>query len=240
MPCSARSGYRSTARRTPAEIVRAQRIAAVRRQLQPVLTHRIGRKNTVTVTLPAEAEPSDVWVSLEFEDGTTTRGRLDHASARHPAGGRTRGRGEAFRRDPARPGYRGGPPLPPGRHRVTLEGSGAPEVALVVAAPDCPRATRAWGAFMPLHAVRTASDWGIGSYGDLRQLGEWVASRGGSFLGGLPLYPAFLDHPADPSPYLPVSRLAYNEVFVDPLTLPEFGPPRRHASWSPLRASPRG
>ena len=40
-------------------------------------------------------------------------------------------------------------------------------------------------------------------------------------LGALPLYPAFLDPPADPSPYLPVSRLAYNEVFVDPTVLPE-------------------
>ena len=35
-------------------------------------------------------------------------------------------------------------------------------------------------------------------------------------VGALPLYPAFLDPPADPSPYLPVSRLAYNEIFVDP------------------------
>ena len=40
-------------------------------------------------------------------------------------------------------------------------------------------------------------------------------------VGALPLYPAFLDPPADPSPYLPVSRLAYNEVFVDPTALPE-------------------
>ena len=41
-------------------------------------------------------------------------------------------------------------------------------------------------------------------------------------VGALPLYPAFLDPPADPSPYLPVSRLAYNEIFVDPTSLPEF------------------
>jgi 4-alpha-glucanotransferase len=206
-----------------AELVRAQRSAVVRRQLQPVLTYRIGRTDTVTATLPAEAESSDVWVSLEFEDGTTKRERLDNASPTTLPAAEVEVDGRRFVEIPFDLGTVAGCPVPPGRHRVTLEGSGAPEVALVVAAPDCPPAARAWGAFMPLHAVRTASDWGIGNYGDLGHLGEWVASRGGSFLGGLPLYPAFLDHPADPSPYLPVSRLAYNEVFVDPLALPEFG-----------------
>jgi 4-alpha-glucanotransferase len=74
---------------------------------------------------------------------------------------------------------------------------------------------------MPLHALRTDNDWGVGSYADLADLGEWIADLGASMLGALPLYPAFLDPPADPSPYLPVSRLAYNEIFVDPTSLPE-------------------
>jgi 4-alpha-glucanotransferase len=55
----------------------------------------------------------------------------------------------------------------------------------------------------------------------MAELGEWVSEMGASMLGALPLYPAYLDPPADPSPYLPVSRLAYNEVFVDPTVLPE-------------------
>jgi 4-alpha-glucanotransferase len=213
-----------------AELVRAQRMAAMSRPVQPVLAYRVGRQDTVTATLPAKTELSDVWVSLEFEDGTTSRARLDQAS---PTTLPTTNvevevetdfevEGKRFVEMPLDLERVARGPIPPGRHRVTLEGLGVPEVALVVAAPDCPRAPRAWGAFMPLHAVRSTTDWGIGSYGDLGQLGEWVAARGGSFLGGLPLYPSFLDHPADPSPYLPVSRLAYNEVFVDPLTLPEF------------------
>lgn len=210
-----------------AELVRAQRVAAARRQLQPVLAYRIGRRHSVTATLPAAADPSEVWVSLELEDGTTSRRRLADASPMTrtnevQVAAEVDVEGTRFVEIPFDLETVAGRPIRPGRHRVTLEGSGAPDVALVVAAPDCPRAARAWGAFMPLHAVRTASDWGIGNYSDLRQLGEWVAARGGSFLGGLPLYPAFLDHPADPSPYLPVSRLAYNEVFVDPLALPEF------------------
>ena len=48
------------------------------------------------------------------------------------------------------------------------------------------------------------------------------SARRVDLLGTLPLYPAFLERPVDPSPYLPVSRLAYNEIFVDPMALPEF------------------
>ena len=65
-------------------------------------------------------------------------------------------------------------------------------------------------------------DWGVGTYPDLGRLGEWVSACGVDILGTLPLYPAFLQPPADPSPYLPVSRLAYNEIYVDPTVLPEF------------------
>jgi 4-alpha-glucanotransferase len=40
-------------------------------------------------------------------------------------------------------------------------------------------------------------------------------------IGGLPLYPTFDDSPIDPSPYRPVSRLAYNELFIDATITPE-------------------
>jgi 4-alpha-glucanotransferase len=112
-------------------------------------------------------------------------------------------------------------PIGPGYHRVTVEWPGARASALLIAAPRCPPASRGWGLFLPLHALRTEQDWGVGSYADMAELGEWAGEMGASMLGALPLYPAFLDPPADPSPYLPVSRLAYNEVFVDPTVLPE-------------------
>lgn len=203
-----------------ARLLRDQRVAAARRQLQPVLVHRIGREDSVTATLPERAEPEELWLGLELQDGTTTRERLSNAvSGWLPA---LEVEGARYVRLTLDLRAVAGRPLPPGRHRVTLEGSGPPDDALLVAAPDCPPASRQWGAFVPLHAVRSPSDWGVGSFTDLRRLGEWVASRGGALLGTLPLYPAFLEEPADPSPYLPVSRLAYNEVFVDPVRLPEF------------------
>jgi 4-alpha-glucanotransferase len=74
---------------------------------------------------------------------------------------------------------------------------------------------------MPLHALRTSKDWGVGSYADLASIGAWVRGYGASMMGSLPLYPTYLDAPIDPSPYRPVSRLAYNEIYIDPLSLAE-------------------
>ena len=91
----------------------------------------------------------------------------------------------------------------------------------MVVAPPCPSAPRAWGAFMPLHALRSEGDWGTGSYSDLAGLGRFVSSLGATMLGSLPLYPCYLDPPADPSPYRPVSRLAYNELYIEPTDLEE-------------------
>ena len=81
------------------------------------------------------------------------------------------------------------------------------------------------GAFLPLHTLRSEKDAGIGTYSDLGRLGDWVTSLGGGLVGTLPLYPVFPGPPIDPSPYLPLSRLAYNELFIDPSVLPEYGAP---------------
>jgi 4-alpha-glucanotransferase len=70
--------------------------------------------------------------------------------------------------------------------------------------------------FAPVYALRSHEDWGVGGYTELSRLSQWVAGLGGSFVGTLPLLPCFLDDPFDPSPYMPVSRLCWNEVYVDP------------------------
>ena len=202
------------------ELLRDLRLGMGRRMLEPVLVHRVDRGDTVRASLPVGTDPGDVWLSLEYEDGSTTRGRLNTAVS-------------GYSLDEEFDGVRvarvdidlvalAGAALPVGRHRATLEGVGRPETSLLIAAPDCPLPERQWGIFVPLHALRTRTDWGIGSYADLASLGEWAGALGASFVGTLPLYPIYPDAPVDPSPYLPVSRLAYNELFVDPRSLPEF------------------
>jgi 4-alpha-glucanotransferase len=187
--------------------------------LEPILVHRIGRRSSATVRVPEGVDPRDVWCTIEFEDGRVERQRLTSGLTSMAAGtGRPgeRDKTYVFRLEPD-----GADPIPPGYHGFIVEWPGADATARLIAAPPCPLPTPGWGVFLPLHAVRTKDDWGVGSYGDLAALGRWVGGLGGSMVGALPLYPAFLDPPADPSPYLPVSRLAYNEIFVDPTVLPE-------------------
>ncbi|MCL5098760.1 MAG: 4-alpha-glucanotransferase, partial [Candidatus Omnitrophica bacterium] len=80
---------------------------------------------------------------------------------------------------------------------------------------------RGWGLFAPLYALHSRRSWGAGDLGDLRQFLEWTASRGGTMVGTLPLLPVFLDQPFDPSPYAPVSRLFWNEFYLDLTRAPE-------------------
>jgi 4-alpha-glucanotransferase len=202
-----------------AAALRERRQAEGRDPLEPVLVHRVGGAACAEVTLPDRVHPRDVWCTVALEDGQVRRQRLiDTITSRHAihAVGATPGNRYRFGLD-----QEGTGPIEPGYHRLIVEWPRARASALLIAAPRCPPAARGWGLFLPLHAVRTERDWGVGSYPDMAELGEWVSEMGASMLGALPLYPAFLDPPADPSPYLPVSRLAYNEVFVDPTVLPE-------------------
>ncbi len=85
------------------------------------------------------------------------------------------------------------------------------------------RSARRWGTFLPLYALRTARSWGTGDLTDLEDLLAWTRELGGSMVGTLPLFAAFLGagrEPFDPSPYAPASRLFWNELFVDPERAP--------------------
>jgi 4-alpha-glucanotransferase len=203
-----------------ATVLHYERKAAVLRPLQPVLVHRLAGPEPVAATLPAGADPQDVWLILELEDGTTRRNTLANVATGAAEGDAVDGVRSV--RHGMDLGALAIDPVPAGYHHLTLEGVGPPASALVLAAPNCPAPRRSSVAFLPLHAVRSDDDWGTGSYSDLRRLGQWVTEHSVELLGTLPLYPAFLDaDPPDPSPYLPVSRLAYNEFFVDPTGLPE-------------------
>ena len=190
-----------------------------------MLVQRLGQQSVMEARLPEDADEGAVTLTLVTEDGSTSRRALRAVLV--PAATDTHDQRGSHRRVSFDLTRLADDPLPAGYHRLVLEGAGEPEEALVIAAPVCPGGPRTWGAFLPLHALRTESDDGVGTYSDLARLADWVTSLGGGFVGTLPLYPAFLDPPADPSPYLPVSRLAYNELFIDPRALPEYAASRR-------------
>jgi 4-alpha-glucanotransferase len=81
--------------------------------------------------------------------------------------------------------------------------------------------TRQWGLFCPVYALTSEKSWGAGSFSDLKALIDFTGRMGGDFVGTLPLLSTFLDEPFNPSPYAPVSRLFWNEFYLDVTRIPE-------------------
>lgn len=110
------------------------------------------------------------------------------------------------------------PQLPSGYHDLRLRVAGREATSRLIVAPgrspEEPRARR-WGVFLPLYALRSNHDWGIGDLTGLLELVSWTSGLGGSVVFTLPLFAQFLEPPADPSPYIPASRLFYNEIYID-------------------------
>jgi 4-alpha-glucanotransferase len=199
--------------------LRARRHDAAQHIVEPVIALRDTNPDDFIITVPERVEVESLWLSIDFEDGTARRDRLDARSATPFSTIDVEHR--KYRR------YRVnlkkiGVDVPLGYHALSVESNhSGPDSSLLICAPRCPQPSRGWGVFLPLHALRSDHDWGVGSYPDMGSLGEWARSHGASMMGGLPLYPTFLDPPIDPSPYRPVSRLAYNEIYIDPESLPE-------------------
>lgn len=82
---------------------------------------------------------------------------------------------------------------------------------------------RSWGVFAPVYALRSVHSARRGGpdLGDLQTLCSWVGSLGGDVVNTLPLLACFLDEPFEPSPYSPVSRCHFNELYLDLDQIPE-------------------
>ncbi len=115
---------------------------------------------------------------------------------------------------------------PPGYHRLRLSVGDLSSETLILAPPAAcylpPELGRIWGVFIPLYALHSQSSLGAGSFSDLGRLFDWLGEQGGSLVGTLPLLAAFLDEPYEYSPYVPASRLFWNEFFLDPRETPQW------------------
>jgi len=117
--------------------------------------------------------------------------------------------------------------LPLGYHRFSLEIQEDTVETLIIAAPLKTYApsestgNRTWGTFLPLYAMHTGRNIGSGDYTGLASLTDFVAGMGGNVVATLPLLPTFLNEPFEPSPYAPVSRLMWNEFYIDIAAVPE-------------------
>jgi 4-alpha-glucanotransferase len=91
----------------------------------------------------------------------------------------------------------------------------------LLAAAGAGEERRLWGIAAQLYLLRTATDWGIGDFGDLRSLVELAAARGADVIGLNPLHAMFTDNPEHASPYSPASRLLLNVLNIDVTAVPE-------------------
>ena len=97
--------------------------------------------------------------------------------------------------------------------------------ATIIAAPTrSPRRRRAWGVFAPVYALYQHAGSAPGDLAALDHLGRWLQPHGGTVIGTLPILAMFVGHgkePCDPSPYAPVSRRYWNELYLDLSVVPE-------------------
>lgn len=72
------------------------------------------------------------------------------------------------------------------------------------------------GIALALYGVRSAINWGVGDFGDLRKIVEWAHDDLRlDFIGLNPLHALFNRRPFNNSPYLPSSRLYKNYLYLD-------------------------
>ena len=87
--------------------------------------------------------------------------------------------------------------------------------------PGLAAGKRLWGFNVPLYALRSTNNWGMGDFRDLLALTDWTASLGAAFVGVNPLHAPALQVQGVPSPYSPTSRLWFNFLYLDLEGVPE-------------------
>lgn len=188
------------------------------RLAEPVLVAWDGALPPIRLRVPLRSAGGPARLELR-EEGGETRAWAAPATPRSGAARQPSPFGRVACEAPGRAG------IPLGRHTLSVEtGDERAEVHVIAAprtafAPEAP-ASR-WGLFAPVYAMRSERDWGVGDYGMLADVGAWSGRRGASFIGTLPLHPCFLEAPLAYSPYAPVSRLCWSELYIDLLSAPE-------------------
>lgn len=189
---------------------------------EPIVVAWNGRPANLDLRLPREELAGRVELGLELENGKLLHWICDLASLPGLEAVSVDGLLYENRRLSLPSG------LPPGYHRLTLTLPARTLETLIIAAPNRAytrpdgASDRTWGVFLPLYALQSQQSWGAGNFTDLESLLHWTRGLGGNFVGTLPLLSAFMDEPFAPSPYEPVSRLFWNEFYLDLTRVEEF------------------
>jgi len=213
--------------------------------LPPVTVHHTAEPPSILLTVAAATQR--VKWHLYLENGGAQSGEIDVGALATVAARTVDGIAYVRRRAVI------GDNVPLGYHTLEIEPGGA-RMVLIVAPPRCwlPRklesGERLWGLTAQLFLLRSTRDWGIGDFGDLRQLVEILKPLGADVVGVNPLHALFPDQPEHASPYSPASRLLLNVLNIDvahlagelndEAVLERIAAPDFHAKLSRCRESP--
>ncbi len=187
--------------------------------LAPVKVIRAGEPMQVELHLGASARVSDFSWRLETEQDEVFEGWLQSQLV-------------ADERDEGQPLVFALPnDLAWGYHKLTVSRKRRKspyEMTLIVTPTACYKQTallnnkKLWGTSVQLYSVRTQHNWGIGDFGDLKQLVADIAKNGGDFVGLNPIHSLFPANPEGASPYSPSSRRWLNVIYIDVSSVCEF------------------
>lgn len=210
-------GLSLTHEREIGDALRAGQSALWQKAIEPVNLIEKDRPR-IRLRLPADQSQAMVRTRIVLENGGIRQnsfvlGRADLLE-------RKRVEGRTFETKMIRLGKA----LPYGYHRLELELGGRIFFSTLILAPQAAfvgKKQKSWGVFAPTYALHSCRSWGSGNLSDLAACLTRLSRRGGHVLATLPLLAAFLDAPFDPSPYNPVSRLFWNEFYLDVGKIPE-------------------
>ncbi len=195
------------------------------RLLPPVLVVReFSGPCRIPLSLPATLEQSAWQWRLRTEYGQELGGEFVPAALEE--GGRTHLDGREYVRrvlaiDPG---------IEPGYHHFSVQCGEETHggMRLIVAPQTCytPPAIqgngRLWGFSAQLYGVRSARNWGMGDFSDLRAMQEFCAEQGAATVLLNPLHALFPEAPEHASPYSPSSRVWFNTLYLDVEAIADF------------------
>jgi 4-alpha-glucanotransferase len=203
-----------------ADALRQRRQFLWRQTIEPVIVAWDGGPLSFNLRLPGQLAEAPVHHRVVLESGESVDGACRDDVRRRPAQRCIEGVPFVTRRVTL------AQPLPFGYHHLYLRIGDLDIESYLFSAPSQTFASgesgaKRWGLFCPLYALASERSWGAGDFTDLESLAAFTGSLGGALVGTLPLLAAFLDEPYNPSPYAPVSRLFWNEFFLDIERIPE-------------------
>jgi len=194
------------------------------RTLPPVVVASAGAAPIVPIAMPVDLHAKQINWTLTLEDGQRREGVATIKDLEIEARAKVDARSFVRCRLPLPQD------LPLGYHRVAvaLDTGLSGEARLIVAPPHCHKAAvigagqRVWGIAVQLYSLRSADNWGMGDFRDLRELISMAAPLGCSLIGLNPLHALLPANPSHISPYSPSSRQFLNVLYIAVPDVPEF------------------